>query len=75
MIVLNSKRAVHDLVDKRSAIYSARPQDEQYHIALKDENFVNTDTNASWRTQRKITVRFFAPCRLDGDLAKIAEAE
>lgn len=75
MIVLNSRRAVHDLIDKRSVIYSSRPQDEQYHIALKGENIANMDADAGWRAQRKITARFFAPTKLDGDLAKISEAE
>jgi hypothetical protein len=75
MIVLNSRRAIHDLIDKRSAIYSARPQDEQFHIALKGENIANMDVDAGWRAQRKITARFFAPSKLDGGLAKILEAE
>jgi cytochrome P450 len=75
MVVLNSKRAVHDLIDKRSAIYSSRPQDEQYHLALKGENIANMDADGVWRTQRKITARFFAPSKLDGDVAKISEAE
>lgn len=75
MIVLNSKRAVHDLIDKRSAIYSARPQNEQFHTTFKDENLVNADTDVGWRMQRKATVRFFAPFKLDGELAKIADAE
>jgi hypothetical protein len=75
MIVLNSRRAIHDLIEKRSAIYSSRPQDEQYHIALKDENIANMDADANWRSQRKVTARFFAPIKLDGNLAKIAEAE
>ena len=75
MIVLNSKRAVHELVDKRSLIYSSRPQDEQYHIAMRGENMANRDADAGWRMQRKIAVRFFAPVKLDGDLAMISEAE
>ena len=75
MIVLNSRRAVHDLIDKRSAIYSSRPHDDQYHIALKNENIANMDADAGWRVQRKVTARFFAPSKLDGDLAKISEAE
>ena len=75
MIVLNSRRAVYHLIDKRSAIYSARPQDPQYHIALRNENIANMDADAGWRSQRKMTARFFAPSKLDGDLAKISEAE
>jgi hypothetical protein len=49
-IVINSRRAVYDLMDKRSSIYSARPQDEQYHIALKGENIANMDADAAWRS-------------------------
>lgn len=75
MIVLNSRRAVHDLIDKRGAIYSSRPQDYQYHLTLKGENLVNMEANACWRSQRRITARFFAPIKLDGGLAKISEAE
>jgi cytochrome P450 len=75
MIVLNSPKVVYDLVDKRSAIYSARPQDPQYHAALKGENIANMDADAGWRAQRKITARFFAPGKLDGEQGKIAEAE
>ena len=75
MIVLNNRRAVHELIDKRSAIYSARPHDDQFHMALRGENIANMDADATWKTQRKITSRFFAPAKLDGDLAKVSEAE
>lgn len=75
MIVLNSRHAVHELIDKRSAIYSGRPHDDQFHIALKGENIANMDADDMWRAQRKMTAQFFAPSKLDGNLAKIAEAE
>lgn len=73
--MLNSKRAVHDLIDKRSAIYSARPQDDQFHNTMRNENIANMDANSVWRAQRKVTTRFFAPNKLDGALLKISEAE
>lgn len=75
MIVLNSRRAVYDLIDKRSSIYSGRIQDEQFLIALKGENIANLSTDATWRAQRKVTARFFAPSKLDGELAGISDAE
>jgi len=75
MIVLNSRKAVYDLVDKRSAIYSSRPHDEQYRTTLKNENIANMDADAGWRGQRKMTARFFAASKLDADLGKISEAE
>jgi hypothetical protein len=75
MIVLNSRRVVYDLLDKRSSIYSGRIRDEQFLIALKGENIANMGTDATWRAQRKITTRFFAPSKLDGQLAGISDAE
>lgn len=75
MIVISSRAAVHDLVDKRSSLYAGKPLDEQVHASMKDENLSQIDPNADWRMQRKITVRFLAPKRLDGPLARIAEAE
>ncbi|KAF3053388.1 hypothetical protein E8E11_011831 [Didymella keratinophila] len=75
MIVLNSRRAVYDLIDKRSAIYSSRPEDEQFHMALKGENIANMEADAGWRAQRKTAARFLAPVKLDGELAKSSEAE
>ncbi|KAF2637168.1 cytochrome P450 [Massarina eburnea CBS 473.64] len=75
MIVLNSRRAVYDLIDKRSAMYSSRPNDEQFRTTFKGENFANLNADPSWRSQRKMTARFLAPSKLDGDLGKISEAE
>ncbi|KAF2657853.1 cytochrome P450 [Lophiostoma macrostomum CBS 122681] len=75
MIVLNSRRAVYDLIDKRSAIYSGRPDEEQYRTALKGENIANMDADEKWRAQRKVMARFFAPAKLDGGLGGVLEAE
>lgn len=75
MIVLNSRRAIYELIDKRSAIYSARPYDAQMRTALKNENIANMNADAGWRAQRKVASRFLAPARLDAELASISEAE
>lgn len=75
MIILTNRRAVYELVDKRSALYAGKPLDEQIHASMKGENFAQVDPTPDWRIQRKITVRFLASKRLDGPLAKIAEAE
>ena len=75
MIVLNSKKAVYELIDKRSAIYSSRANDEHFRTALKNENIANMDADSGWRAQRRIAARFLAPTNLDGELAKISEAE
>lgn len=74
MILLNDKRTVHDLLDKRSAIYSERPRDEQVITAVK-ENFAFMDTNHKWRASRKMASHFVAPKNLDENIMGIQEAE
>jgi cytochrome P450 len=74
LIVLNDRRAVHDLIDKRSAIYSDRPMDEQVETALSD-NFAFLPANHVWRAQRKIASQLLAPKSLDDKVAPIQEAE
>ncbi|KAJ4293390.1 hypothetical protein N0V90_008673 [Kalmusia sp. IMI 367209] len=75
MVVLYSKRAVHELVDKRSAIYSERPREQQVIDTLRHENVGAIDANPVWKAQRKIAVQFLTPTKLDGEIAKIFEAE
>jgi hypothetical protein len=74
MVVLNSKRSVYELVDQRSALYSARPIDKRFRHAMR-ENFAFMDPTPIWRMQRKIAVRYLAPEKLDGDLDKVSNAE
>ncbi|KAF3034295.1 hypothetical protein E8E12_001930 [Didymella heteroderae] len=44
-------------------------------MALRGENIANMEADAGWRVQRKITAKFFAPAKLDHELARISEAE
>ena len=74
MVVLNSKRSVYELVDQRSALYSARPIDKRFRQAMR-ENFAFMDPTPIWRVQRKIAVRYLAPEKLDSDLDKVSNAE
>jgi hypothetical protein len=74
LILLNDKRTVHDLLDKRSAIYSERPKDQQVTMALR-ENFAFYDTNSMWRASRKLAAHFVAPKNLDERIMAIQEAE
>lgn len=74
MVVLNSKRAVYELVDQRSALYSSRPIDRRFRHAMR-ENFAFMDPTPIWRMQRKIAVRYLAPEKLDGELDKVSNAE
>jgi len=67
---------VHDLIDKKSAIYSERPFDHNNETALGNENiaFMHSSTNL-WRAQRKIAAQFLAPKTLDEKVMPIQEAE
>lgn len=74
LILCNDKRTVHDLLDKRSAIYSDRPKDQQV-LASAGENFAFMDANPIWRAHRKISSHFMSPKNLDESIMAIQEAE
>ena len=73
-ILLNDKRAVHDLLDKKSAIYSDRPNDQQVITATK-ENLAMMNADRLWRASRKIASHFVSPKNLDENIVGIQEAE
>lgn len=73
-ILLNDKRAVHDLLDKKSAIYSDRPNDQQLLTATK-ENLAMMNADHMWRASRKIASHFVSPKNLDENIMGIQEAE
>ena len=75
IIVLNDKRAVHDLIDKKSAIYSDRPHDHNLETAMGMENFAFMHMTPLWRAQRKIASQNLAPKNLDENIMPIQEAE
>ncbi|KAF2182292.1 cytochrome P450 [Zopfia rhizophila CBS 207.26] len=75
MIVLNDRRAVHDLIDKKSAIYSERPIDYNSEVAMGNENFAIMHATPMWRAQRKVASQNLAPRVLDEKVAPIQEAE
>lgn len=74
LIFLNDKRTVHDLLDKRSAIYSDRAKDQQVVTALA-ENFAFWDANPAWRASRKLAAHFVSPKNLDETVMAVQEAE
>jgi cytochrome P450 len=74
-IVLNSRRAVHDLVDKKSAIYLDRPLDYNIEVAMRGENLAFMHADSLWRAQRKIASQNLAPRWLDEKVVMIQEAE
>lgn len=65
-IILNTWQAVHDLIDKKSAIYSSRPSMPGVEIVAP--NGISPVTNVygdSWRSQRKKLVEFLGGERTD----------
>jgi hypothetical protein len=63
MIVLNSPRAVTELMFKRSQIYANRPQDWITNNTFKGNNLGFLDaSDQRWKDQRKVSVQNLAVC-------------
>ncbi|ORY01425.1 cytochrome P450 oxidoreductase-like protein [Clohesyomyces aquaticus] len=75
IIVLNDRRAVHDLVDKRSAIYSDRPLDHNIDVVMGGENTALMNATPLWRAERKVISQMLTPTVLDDKIGKIQNAE
>jgi cytochrome P450 len=75
IIVLNDRRAIHDLIDKKSAIYSDRALDKNTEEAMGGENFGFLDASPRWRAQRKVAAQYLSPKAIDNKIAPIQEAE
>ncbi|GME35082.1 cytochrome p450 [Neofusicoccum parvum] len=75
MIVLTSRKAIHDIMDKRSAIYSDRPRDYVGDIITDGEKLEHMHYNDLWRAQRKIAAHCMSPQFLDAKVAPLQEAE
>jgi cytochrome P450 len=75
MVVLNDPRAVHELINRRGALYVDRPEEEQWNLATNNEAFAITHADATWRAIRKIVTQVFSPKNLDGKWSQIQEAE
>ncbi|KAK2025657.1 cytochrome P450 [Colletotrichum zoysiae] len=75
MIVLNDRRAVHELLSQKGAWYNDRPTDQQLVVATREENIALMHESPKWRAERKIASSFFSPKRLDSDMRPVQEAE
>ncbi|KAL1381592.1 cytochrome P450 [Phyllosticta capitalensis] len=65
VIVLNDRKAVHDLLDKKGAIYSDRRRDYVSSLITRDKNFTFEDATTAWRSQRKVASHSLSPNNLD----------
>ncbi|KZL68134.1 cytochrome P450 [Colletotrichum tofieldiae] len=75
MIVLNDRRAVHELLVSKGAYNNDRPFDEQFHLAMRGENMATMSDGTMWRSQRKVISQFYSPKNLDTTLKAVQEAE
>ncbi|TDZ19400.1 Cytochrome P450 monooxygenase patI [Colletotrichum orbiculare MAFF 240422] len=75
MVVLNDRRAVHELLVKQGAYYNDRPVDAQAAVAARHENTALMHEGPMRRAERKIAATYFAPKNLDGVLRPVQEAE
>ncbi|KAK1991628.1 cytochrome P450 2D18 [Colletotrichum falcatum] len=75
MIILNDRRAVHELFVSKGAYFNDRPSGEQFQLAMRDENIAAMSDNAMWKEQRKIIAQFLSPKNLDTSLKSVQEAE
>jgi len=66
---------VHELIDKKSSIYSDRPLDHNVDTALGREKFSFMHATPKWRAHRKIAAQTLAPASIDRSIAPVQEAE
>ncbi|KAF2021108.1 cytochrome P450 2D18 [Aaosphaeria arxii CBS 175.79] len=75
MIIINDRKAAHELFEKRSAIYSDRPIDHNLETCFGSQNIAIMHATPLWRAQRKISSQSLAPKQLDSKIKPIQEAE
>ncbi|KAF2807406.1 putative cytochrome P450 oxidoreductase [Mytilinidion resinicola] len=75
IIVLCDRKAVRDLIDKKSAIYSDRPADYVGRLLTGGDHTLIDDYNAEWREKRKQMAQVLSPRRCDEQHSPIQEAE
>lgn len=75
MVVLNDRHAVHELLTSKGAYYNDRPVDQQYDLAMRQENTALMHDGPVWRAERKIAATYFSPKNLDGALRGVQESE
>ena len=75
IIVLCDRKAVRDLIDKKSAIYSDRPADYVGKLLTGGDHTLIDDYNAAWREKRKQMAVQLSPKKCDEKHTVIQEAE
>lgn len=74
-MVLSDRKSVHDLLDKRGAIYSDRPYNYVGEVITQGDHLTFEAQGASWKEKRSITTAYFSPKKLDTVHFQVQEAE
>jgi cytochrome P450 len=61
IVILNDPRAVHLLLNKKSALFADRPVDEQWARVAGHEMMALTANGPLWRTFRKVSAQVLSP--------------
>jgi cytochrome P450 len=75
MVVLNDPSAVHQLMNKKGALFVDRPLEKQWELATNGDILPLMHAGSAWRAMRKIGTQAMSPKVLDDRLAEIQEAE
>lgn len=75
VIVLCDREAIHALLDKKSNIYSDRPESYVGQLLTKGDHIGLEPADKVWREKRKVVAHNFSPKMLDEKHFKIQEAE
>lgn len=60
MIILYSRKAVHDLVDKKGLLYAERPHSYVNDLVTHGDSLVFSDHHETQKAKRKITTHNFS---------------
>jgi cytochrome P450 len=74
-IVLCDRKAVHDLLSTKGAIFSDRPKMHLIDALGIDGNVFVSSLNNTWKEKRKIVSHNFSPSQLDKKHYRVQEAE
>ncbi|KAJ5910349.1 hypothetical protein N7504_004992 [Penicillium tannophilum] len=75
MIVISDPKIIGNLLDKKGAIYSDRPENTVAMHVTDGHHFSFEQQGPSWKLKRAIAVRYLSPQKLDSHHFRIQEAE
>lgn len=75
IVVLSDRKVIHDLLDKKGAIYSDRPQSFMNPLLGVEENAFMLPMNEIWKIKRKVISHNLSPAQLDNKHFRVQEAE